>query len=342
MKYPKLLEPGYKIGVTATSAGFTEETDLIRLESGIKHFSDLGYPVVVTDNVRKCEKGRSSDGLTRAQELQQLVQNPEVRAILAASGGDYLFEMLPHLNFELMKENPKWVQGFSDTTGLVFTITTNLDIATIYGNNFSSFGMGEWHSSLYDNLRILEGKNIVQHSFDYFQDGYHPRITGLEGFVPEKEVEWINLYPTNYGSNTELTINGRALGGCLDVCLNLVGTRYDKVKEFAHKYQQDKILWFLESYALNTEALVRGLWQLKEAGWFNHAAGFVFGRPCMYNTDNDTSYKDAVLEVLGSFDLPIILEADIGHKPPQFTMINGAITCIKSCGGKGSMNFERR
>lgn len=342
MIYPKSLEKGFQIGVTATSAGLTEEPDLIRLESGLKHFSDLGYPVVVTDNVRRCEKGRSSSGPTRAYELLQLVQNPEVRAIIAASGGDYLVEMLPYVDFQLMKENPKWVQGFSDTTGLVFTITTNLDIATIYGNNFSSFGMGKWHSSLYDNLRILEGNDLIQHSFDRYQDGYQPRITGLEEFIPEKEVKWINLYPTEYDQREGLSLTGRILGGCLDVCLNLVGTRYDRVKEFAHKYQQDKILWFFESYALNSEAFTRGLWQLREAGWFEHASGFVFGRPCMYDTDTDTSYKDVVLSVLGGLNLPIILEADIGHKPPQFAIINGAIAHIRSFGGSGSINFERR
>ncbi len=342
MIYPKSLETGFKIGVTATSAGFTEGPDLIRLENGVKHFSDLGYPVVVTDNVRRCEKGRSSDGPTRAQELLQLVLDSEVRAIIAASGGDYLVEMLPYIDYKLMKENPKWIQGFSDTTGLVFTITTNLDIATIYTNNFSSFGMGTWHSSLYDNLRILEGKDLIQHSFDRFQDGYQPRITGLEEFVLEKEVKWINLYPTNYDQREELAITGRLLGGCLDVCLNLVGTKYDKVKEFAHKYQEDKILWFFESYSLDSEELTRGLWQLLEAGWFEHAAGFVFGRPCMYDTNTDTSYKDVVLSVLGSLKLPIILEADIGHKPPQFTMINGAIAHIRSFEGRGSIRFERR
>ena len=342
MIYPKPLEPGFKIGVTATSAGFTEGPDLIRLDSGRKHCNDLGYPVVITDNVKSCVKGRSSDGPTRALELQQLVQDPEVRAIIAASGGDYLVEMLPHVNFELLRENPKWMQGFSDTTGLVFTVTTNLDIATIYANHFSSFGMGNWHSSLYNNLSILEGRDIIQNSFECYQDGYQPRITGLEEFVPEKEVRWINLYPSMYDQDKELTITGRALGGCLDVCLNLVGTRYDKVKEFAHRYRQDKILWFFESYALDSEALTRGLWQLREAGWFEHATGFVFGRPCFYETNTDTSYKDVVLSVLGSLKLPIILDADIGHKPPQFTMINGAIACIRSVEGRGSIKFERR
>jgi muramoyltetrapeptide carboxypeptidase LdcA involved in peptidoglycan recycling len=202
--------------------------------------------------------------------------------------------------------------------------------------------MKNWHSSLTDNLRILKGEDIVQSSFDRYQDGFKERITGYEEFVPEKDVEWINLYPSGWEPDTELTIHGRALGGCLDVLLNLVGTRFDKTRDFIEKYQKDKILWFLESFDLGSEALTRGLWQLKEAGWFQYAAGFVFGRPAMYHTYSDTTYGEAVLSVLGELNLPIILEADIGHKPPQFTMINGAIASIRSLSGKGSIIFERR
>lgn len=342
MVYPKNLEKGYKIGVTATSAGFDSEVDLIRLDHGIKQFNELGYPVVETDNVRKSFKGRSSDGPTRAKELMQLFQNPQIRAIVAASGGDYLVEMLSHINFEVLKENPTWLQGYSDTTGILFTITTNLDIATLYANNFGSFGMGKWHSSLIDNLKILEGEDVRQNSFEKYQNGFKERITGYEEFVLEDEVCWNNLYPKGWDRDKDLAINGRAIGGCLDVLLNLVGTRFDKTKEFIKKYHKDKIVWFLESFDLGSEALVRGLWQLKEAGWFEHAAGFIFGRPAMYRTDTDTTYEEAVLSVLGEFELPIILDADIGHKPPQFTMINGAVTQIRSFQGRGSILFERR
>lgn len=342
MLYPDRLEKDYHIGVTATSAGFDKDVDFIRLESGIKHFEEIGYPVKVTDNVRKNYKGRSSDGPTRAKELMELFTDTKVRAIIAASGGDYLMEMLPYINFDLIKSNPKWIQGFSDTTGILFTITTNLDIATLYANNFGSFGMKNWHSSLKDNLRLLEGEDIVQTSYDKFQDGYKPRITGLEEFELEKDVEWINLYPDGWDRDTELFIHGRALGGCLDVLLNLIGTRFDKTKEFIKKYSKDKILWFLESYDLGSEALTRGLWQLREAGWFEHAAGFVFGRPAMFHSDTDTTYEEAVLSVLGELNLPIILETDIGHKPPQFTMMNGAIADIRSFRGKGSIKLERR
>jgi muramoyltetrapeptide carboxypeptidase LdcA involved in peptidoglycan recycling len=342
MIYPNSLKKGNKIGVTATSDGFISEPDLARLVSGIKHFEGLGYPVLVTDNVKKSSKGRSSTAEVRAKELEQLFQEQEISAVLAACGGDYLVEMLPWVDFNMILANPKWVQGFSDTTGLTFTITTNLDIATLYTNNFSTFGMEHWHPSLVNNLKILEGQDVLQHSFDYYQDGYQPKITGLEEFFLEKEVRWINLYPKSWDKAKELTITGRALGGCLDVLLNLVGTRFDKTKEFIHKYKKDQILWFLESYNLSSEALIRGLWQLREAGWFEHASGFIFGRPAMYGSETDTTYEEAVLSILGDLNLPIILEADIGHKPPQMTMMCGAIACVRSFNGKGSIMFERR
>jgi len=339
--YPNNLEKGYKIGVTATSGGFVKEADIRRLENGIRHFSEIGYPVIETKNVRTEHKGRSSDGPTRAKELMQLFDDDKIRVIMAASGGDYLVEMLPFIDFGKIKNNPKWVQGYSDTTGLTFTITTNLDIATIYASNFGSFGMDEWHSSLKDNIKILEGEDFKQESFEKFQGGFQDRITGLEGYALEKDVDWKNLHPAGQPAK-EIVIKGRALGGCLDVLLNLIGTRYDRTKEFVEEYKQDGIVWFLESFDLSSEALTIGLWQLKEAGWFEHASGFIFGRPAMIRTYTDTTYEEAVRSVLGELNLPIILDADIGHKPPQIAMINGAIVTIVSKGGKGNISFERR
>ena len=341
MIYPNKLEKGYYIGVTATSAGFTSDVDLRRLDNGIENFKKRGYHVIVTDNVKKDQKGRSSDGITRANELMQLFSDDRVRAILAVSGGDFLVEMLPHIDFELLSSNPKWFQGFSDNTGLTFTLTTNLDIATVYSYNFGSFGMEPWHSSLEDNLKLLEGHDIMQMSHDRYQDGFKERITGLEPISLDKEVKWININPKGI-INAGINLHGRVIGGCIDVLLNLIGTRFDKTLEFVNKYKEDGIIWFLESYSLGSASLVRGLWQLKEAGWFEHAAGFIFGRPAMFNEEFDISYEEAVLSVLSDLNKPIILDADIGHKPPQIAMINGAIANISSYGGKGSIRFERR
>lgn len=342
MIYPADLEKGFSIGVTATSSGFEGEVDYRRLDSAINHFKELGYPVITTPNVKTNYKGRSSDGKTRAKELISLVRNPNIRVIIAASGGDFLVEMLPYLDFKTIKDNPRWFQGFSDTTGLGFTITTNLDIATIYSYNFSSFGMKNWHKSLSDNLLILEGKDIIQKSFDKYQDGYYPRITGLEDFVLEKKVGWRNLPSKGINKHKEINVHGRVLGGCLDILLNIVGTRFDKTVEFVDRYRDDGILWFLESYNLSSDALIRGLWQLKEAGWFKNAVGFIFGRPAMYDAQYEISYEEALYSVLGNLNLPIIMDADIGHASPQFTMINGALATVKSHNKKGTIVFERR
>ncbi len=337
--YPRDLEKGYKIGVTATSSGLDSEIDHRRVENAKEHFKKLGYPVIETNNVRKEYKGRSSDGQTRANQIMELYKNPDLAAIIAASGGNYLFEMLEFLDMDVIKNNPKWFQGFSDNTGLTFTITTNLDIATIYANNFGSFGMKDWHSSLMDNVKILEGQDFPQSSYDKYQENYYEKITGLEGFVLEEDVSWKNIFPED--SSKGISMEGRAIGGCLDVLLNLVGTRYDKTKEFVSRYKDDGILWYLESYNLSSEALSVGLWQLKEAGWFENASGFIFGRPAMYSSYTDTNYEEALLSVLKELNLPIIMDADIGHRQPQFAMINGAIAKINSKDGRGSIIFER-
>ena len=220
--------------------------------------------------------------------------------------------MLPYIDFNLILDNPKWIQGFSDTTGLNFTITTNLDIATIYSYNFSTFGMAKWHPSLHDNLRILEGQDIRQESYNMYQDGYYKRITGLEEFVLEKDVEWVNLYPGDFSNENEIKLQDACARRMFGLSIHLVGTRFDKTKEFVEKYKEDGILWFLESYDLNSGALIRGLWQLKEAGWFKNAVGFVFGRPAMYESYDEISYREAICSVLGELNLPIILDADIG------------------------------
>lgn len=335
MIFPDFLKYGDTIGVTAPSDGNKKELDFIRLEHGIFTLNQKGYVVKETENVRKSEKGRSSSREDRANQLMDLYQDKNVKAIISAKGGDFLCEILPLIDFEIIKSNPKWFQGYSDNTGFLFPVTTMLDIATIYGNHFNDFGMDPWHKAVEQNFSILNGILSDQESFDYYEDGFYDKITGLESYREDKPVCWVNAYQAE-----QVTIEGRLLGGCLDVLLNLAGTKYDNVKSFIHKYKQDGILWFLESFDLGSESLIRGLWQLKEAGWFDNANGFVFGRPCMFSSYTDTTYEEAVLSVLGEMKKPIIFNADIGHKNPQFTIINGAYGTIDSKNGKGRLKIE--
>lgn len=337
LNYPEFIKKGDLIGISAPSDGDNEEIDFVRLDNGKKKLNELGYGVIETDHVRNSYKGRSADAKTRTSEFMELISNDDVKLIVSTSGGDYLLEILPYIDFKKIKSKPKWFQGYSDNTGLVHSITTICDLATVYGNNFKDFGMSNWHESLKNNISILQGEDSVQNSFDTYQDGFYERITGLEDYVLTKPVNWRNI---NYDG--EVIIKGRTIGGCLDVLISLVGTRFDKTKEFVEKYKDDGIIWYLESFALTAESLTLALWQLREAGWFKYAKGFVFGRPTFYDekAGRNGSYEEVVMSVLGEIGVPIILEADIGHKPPQLTMINGAVATLTSIGGKAKLEYN--
>lgn len=334
MLYSTNIKKGDTIGVTATSDGNIDKIKIKRLDNAIKNFEERGYTIKETPNVRSSYKGRSSSKEQRVKEFMKLVEDKNIAAIITARGGDFLLEILPYIDFEKIRKNPKWIQGFSDTTGLGFCVTTICDIATIYAENFGDFGMENWHTCLENNLKILEGKEIIQESFKEYQSMFQDYKIGLETYKLDKKVEWKNAQ-----NEEKIELNGRILGGCIDILVSLVGTKFDKVKEFIEKYKNDKIVWFFDNCELTSEGILRGLWQLKEAGWFSNISGFIFGRTMTRSSCYGISFEEAVKEVLQELNVPIILETDIGHLPPQFTIINGAIVHIVSKDGKGKIDF---
>ena len=335
MKYPKKLEKGNIIGVTAPSHGFDNEEDLLRIENSKKKIEEKGFRVIETSNVRTNEKGRSSGKEQRVKEFMELWNNPEVKVILLASGGDFLCEMLDCLDFdELRKTEPKWIQGYSDCTNLTYVFTLNLDIATIYGPTYKAFGMNDWHISLYNSIKLMQQEELTQNSYEKYQefkgfkesDEKNPYL----GYELTKNVNWKNLT-----GEKNVDISGRAIGGCFDVVKNLIGTKYDKVKKFIEKYKEDGIIWFLEVFEASTPSLFCNLWQMKNAGYFNNCNGIIFGRPLMIRYDYDISYEETIKDALGDLNIPIIIDTDIGHVPPQIPIVTGSFIEINSSQGKG-------
>lgn len=335
MIYPEFLKEHDVIGVTAPSAGSENELDIKRLNLATRNLNNLGYGVKETSNCRTDINGRSSSETDRAKQVEELFLDPNVKAIIGLSGGDFLVEMLSYVNLDNIKKHPKWFQGYSDITGLSYTITTNLDIATLYGNNFKIFAMEEWHRSIKENLEILKGNMIIQNSYDKYEEERVEKIVGNEGYNLDSTVEWKNLK-----DEKSIELKGRMLGGCLDVILCLIGTKFDNTRNFINKYKDDGIIWFFDNYGLTSEGIIRSMWQLKEAGYFRYTKGIIFGRSATEESCYDIAFKDAVETSLKDINVPIIINADIGHKLPQMTIINGAIAKIKSEKGKGSIEFE--
>lgn len=366
MIYPDHLKEGDKIGVCAPSHSIDNKLDKLRFENGKKKLKEKGYDVIFTDHVfcKGDAFGRSSDGKTKAKEFMQLIRDKEVKAVISASGGDFLAELLKHLDAKAIKKNPKWVQGYSDNTSLLYFLTTKLDIATAYGANFGDFGMEPWQPSVKRNLEILEGKRKSQESFARYQSGFSTRTEGYEGYSLDKRVKWKNIYggvkvprelknvkPSEMTKKQmrsleggKVSMKGRLIGGCMDVILNLAGTPYDGTLQFMEKYKKDGFIWYLESFDLGFEQMMEGLWKMNEMGWFRYVKGFIFGRPLFYPDKNFSGepipeYNRVLLEQLAPLNVPVIADADIGHKGPQFIMINGAMAKIESEGGKGSLTY---
>ena len=335
MIYPKFIKENNTIGIPAPSAGTKNQKKKNKFINAKKNLEKLNYNLVLSKNIYKCERGRSTNEIERATEINNMFTNKEIDMILCATGGDFLIEILPYINFNLIKKNPKLVAGFSDPTGLLYPITTKYDIATIYGHNFSGLGIEKFHQSELDFLEIIKGNLIKQNSYDLYEEEYQETITGLEYYNLTKKVYWNTL------NNKEVLLKGRIIGGCLDIISELAGTKYDGINEFNEKYKNDEIIWYFDNCELSLEETIRTLWKLNELNYFKYTKGIIFGRfgnpTTTYDYDVKTCLEDSILNKL---NIDIIYDADLSHKSPCMTIINGSIATIKVKEGKGSITFE--
>ena len=335
MIYSKFIEKGMCIGVPAPSSGAYDDFHIKKYENAKSNLEKLGYKLILSKNINKSEKCRSASAIERAKEVNKMFEDENIGFIMCAAGGEFLVEILPYVKFEKILSNPKFVQGFSDPTGLLFPLTTKYDIATIYGNNFGDYGTSEYDRSITDNLEILKGNLITQNNYEMFEDERGEKITGLEGYNFTTKVEWKVL------NNKDVTIKGRIIGGCIDIIAELAGTQYDGTKQFIEKYKDDGIIWYFDNCELSKEELIRTLWKFNEFEYFKYTKGIVFGRngietSCLGYTMEEC-LKDSVINQL---NVPIIYDTDISHKGPCLTIINGAIANIEACNGGGSISFE--
>lgn len=339
MKYPEKLKIGDCIGVTAPSCGIEDERDYLRFENAIKNIKKLGYKVKITNNCKTNIKGRSSDSKQRVKEFMELYKDPEVKAIIFLGGGDFACEMLEEMNFdEISKLPPKWIQGYSDCTNLTLTFNILADIASIYGPTFKSYGMKNVHQSLLNCLRLMQGEEFVQESYEKCEKLIE-RENAEDDNDPYYEYDliaedkWINFKDEN-----EISFRGRCIGGCIDLLREvIIGSKFDRLKEYCDRYKEDGIVWVIEEYEGNTPEHYRTLWRMRNMGLFDNCKGIIFGRPLMVREDYEISYKDAIEDAIGDLNIPVILDADVGHLAPQIPIVTGSIIEVTSQNGKGTI-----
>ena len=129
-------------------------------------------------------------------------------------------------------------------------------------------------------------------------------------------------------ADCDVTVSGRLLGGCLDILEMFPGTPYDQVWDFDERYREDGILWFLESCDLTVLSIRRAIWQLKNAGWFDHVKGFLIGRPYNGGEVLGLDRYHAVTDLLAEYGVPVLMDLDFGHIPPMLPLITGSLATV--------------
>ena len=301
-----------RIYFVAPSFGVNIKYYKTRFNKALENLKELGYECIIGDNVYKAEGIIASNTpALRGKEINDAYKsNSDI--IWSVGGGEVMVQMLEYVDFDLIKNSNSIFVGFSDNTNLVYLIATMLDKYAIYGCNAPSMSTIE-----YDSLDTLNMINDKKEFIGYkrWQLKYdNPKPVHKYEFDKRTKMISINF---NYAK-------GRIIGGCLDCLIGLCGTKYDNTVNYMKKHKDEGIIFFMEACDLNSVMLIRGLTQLKYAGWFDLVDAFIIGRSFNYfNKSFGVSMIDAYKMILEPFNKPIILNAPIGHLSPTLPIYVG-------------------
>lgn len=318
------------IGVTAPSSGVGEELHNI-LNQAIKRMQTKGFNVVSGDTAWTQNKAKSASAIQRAKEFNSMIQSDEIKVIIPPWGGELLIEILEYVEFD--KVQNKWILGYSDLSVLLLAITLTNGLATAHGTNlvdlrgeYSDETTAMWESVLATN----RDETIVQKSSQLHQKEWSHNNPSPCVFNLTEKTYWKTI------DNEPIHVEGRLLGGCIDVIRHLIGTPYGDVKTFRDKYiPNEPVVWYLENCELNTTDVRRSLVQMKLAGWFEGCSGILFGRSDANAPVNGYTIEDVYADIARELQIPIVYDIDCGHVPPQITFINGSYAEIRVGNGEG-------
>lgn len=317
---PNFLSTNPKIYLVAPSFGCTTSPYQERLNESLKTFKKLNFNVILGDNCYKANGIASSNTpKLRALEFMEAYES-DADAIMSVGGGETMVEILEHIDFDKIKKlPPKWFVGFSDNTNLTYTLTTICNVETIYGNNAPNFYNYPLEYDTLDTIKMLNGEKTFK--------GYPKwQLNETKDILPKYNFDQKKIItPVNYNN----PFSGILLGGCLDCLSILCGTKFDKTKEYIYQHKNEGIIFYLEACELSSIGIRRALFQLKSAGWFDNVKGFIIGRSLQYNDNSfGTTPIHSYIDILGSLNVPILLNCDLGHLSPSLPMRNGAYATV--------------
>lgn len=304
------LKVGDSIGIFSPSSPITYFCPN-RFHRAKKFLQSKGFKIVEGSLTGKYDFYRSGSIKERAEELNVLIRNTEIKCIMSTIGGMNSNSILPYIDYEALKRNPKIIIGYSDVTAILLAIFAQTGINTYYGPALvASFG---------------ELSPFVDWTYQYFKEllideMQFPYSLNAPAFWTEESIDWEtqdrakeqkeNQLITVYGG----IARGRLIGGNLDTMQGIWGSQYMPIIK-------DGDILFIEDALKDPGTIERSFSLLKLNGVFDKVSGIILGKHQLFD-DLKTGRKpyEILLEVLGDKKLPFIAEFDCCHTHPMMTL----------------------
>ncbi|MGA0557631.1 S66 peptidase family protein [Larkinella sp. VNQ87] len=292
---PTLKPPRLKAGDTVALVGpaapaFTHET----VQIGIESLQALGFKTVVAKHVFDRYGYLAGTDADRAADLNAMFADPGVNAIMAMHGGWGCARLLPLLDYNLIRRNPKILVGYSDITALLLGIHAQTGLVTMHGPvgsaTFNPFTVNYFRQTLLDGQAVLME---------------NPRDKG--DLLTQTKDRVMTLHPGK--------ARGRLLGGNLTVLSHLMGSKY--LPDWTGS------ILFLEDINEDVYRMDRMITQLKLAGVLDQISGFVFGKctDCEPGKGyGSLTLEDVFRDHIVPLKKPAYSGAMIGHITHKFTV----------------------
>ncbi|TET75689.1 MAG: LD-carboxypeptidase [Candidatus Heimdallarchaeota archaeon] len=317
---PKKLQKGGTIGIISPSWGGPNFFPHI-YDEGILVLKEMGFQIKEYPTTRADPEYLYNNPELRAKDVNEAFQDEEVSAIFASIGGDDSIRLLPFIDEEVIKSNPKIVMGYSDTA-ILLTFANQLGLVTFNGPSIMA-GFSQMRN--FPNA-IKHVRDMISSTFETYE--YQPYNEYVDGYpdwenkentgkINEKQTEYLQW---NWLQGTSKVV-GELFGGCIEVLEFMKGTNYWPEKEF----WDGKILFFETSEEKPSPVNVK--YMLRNygiQGIFEEVKGILFGRARDYTVDEKKKLDGIILNVVknefGNSDIPIVTNMDFGHTDPQLIM----------------------
>ncbi len=302
---PPRLKTGDTVGIVSPS-GITYDPDQVNIFT--ESLSAIGLETRVGDHALDRWGYLAGADADRAREINRMFEDPDIDAIFTLAGGWGAARLLPLIDFDVIRKNPKIVLGFSDVTSLLVAMYARSGLVTFHGPT----GNSSWNSftTNYVKRLMFDAQPVV---FENPTDA-GDNLTQVENRI------W---------TITPGKTQGRLVGGNLTVLSSIVGS------EFLPDWEGH--ILFLEDVREDVYRIDRMLTQLKLAGVLDKLAGFVFGRCSRCQPDSAYSsftLKEVLADHVAPLGIPAFHGSMIGHIRDKFTLPIGATAEVDATTGR--------